>query len=88
MLSRRGNSLEPCFPEIVRCLLDLTPKRLVLDGELVVVVEEAGKPNFDRLCRRTRTKKRLDVEHAARADPAVLFVFDLLVVGNRDSLHG
>ena len=63
MLSRRGNPLEPCFPEIVRCLLDLTPKRLVLDGELVVL-DEAGKPDFDRLCRRARTKKRIDVEHA------------------------
>ena len=83
MISRRGNPLEPCFPEIVRCLLDLTPKRLVLDGELVVL-DEAGKPDFDRLCRRARTKKRLDVEHAARSDPAALFVFDLLVVGNRD----
>jgi len=56
---------------------------LVLDGELVVL-DATGKPDFDRLCRRARTKKRLDVEHAARSDPAALFVFDLLVVGNRD----
>ena len=43
LFTRRGNPLETCFPEIVRCLLDLTPKRLVLDGELVVL-DEAGKP--------------------------------------------
>jgi bifunctional non-homologous end joining protein LigD len=34
LLSRRGNDLAPCFPEIVACLGELPD--VVLDGELVV----------------------------------------------------
>lgn len=35
LLSRRGNDLAPCFPEITACLMDLPD--MVADGELVVL---------------------------------------------------
>src|SRR4051812_5857933 len=54
ILSRRGNDLSASFPEIVACLRMLP--ELVLDGELVVLDQE-GKPQFERLSRRARMKK-------------------------------
>jgi bifunctional non-homologous end joining protein LigD len=41
LLSRRGNDLSVCFPEIVECLRDLPDS--VLDGELVVLDDQGGQ---------------------------------------------
>ena len=81
VLSRRGNDLSGCFPEIVACLGALP--ELVLDGELVVL-DERGKPQFERLRRRALLKKPTSVEQAAQSEPAAIFAFDLLVLRGRD----
>ena len=81
LLSRRGNDLADCFPEIVACLRDLP--HMVLDGELVVL-DKQGKPDFERLRRRALIKKSLNVEHAARAEPAAVFAFDVLLCRGKD----
>jgi bifunctional non-homologous end joining protein LigD len=87
LLSRRGNDLTPAFPEIVACLLEWSGPAaspdVVLDGELVVL-DDTGKPDFERLRRRALLKKRPSIEYAAKADPAALFAFDVLVVGGKD----
>jgi ATP-dependent DNA ligase len=49
-----------------------------------VVLDEAGKPDFERLRRRALLKKSISIKHAARADPAALFAFDVLVIGGKD----
>jgi bifunctional non-homologous end joining protein LigD len=81
LLSRRGNDLSACFPEIVACLRELPD--IVLDGELLVLDDE-GKPDFERLRRRALLKKPISVSYAARSDPSVLFAFDLLTLRGRD----
>ena len=81
LLSRRGNDLAACFPEIVECLHALPS--MALDGELVVL-DDTGKSDFERLRRRALLKKRISVEHAARQEPAVLFVFDILSLRGKD----
>lgn len=81
LLSRRGNELAPCFPEIVASLDELPD--LVLDGELCVL-DDQGKPQFERLSRRARMKRSVNVEAAARAEPAVLFAFDILSLRGKD----
>jgi bifunctional non-homologous end joining protein LigD len=81
VLSRRGNDLAHCFPEIVACLRVLPD--LVLDGELVVL-DEHGKPQFERLRRRALLKKHTSVEHAASVEPAAIFAFDILSLRGKD----
>lgn len=74
LLSRRGNDMIGCFPEIAACLLELPD--LVIDGELVLL-DAKGRPQFERL-RRRLALKRFSIDHAARAEPAAIFAFDLL----------
>jgi bifunctional non-homologous end joining protein LigD len=81
LLSRRGNDLLPCFPEIDECLRELPD--IVFDGELVVL-DDQGKPQFERLRRRALLKKGARVEQAARLDAAVLFAFDILSLRGKD----
>ncbi len=81
LLSRRGNDLLPCFPEIAACLRELPD--IVLDGELVVL-DEQGKSQFDKVSRRARTRKPISVEAAMRRDPAVVFAFDVLSLRGKE----
>jgi bifunctional non-homologous end joining protein LigD len=81
LVSRRGNNFAHRFPEITAALVELP--EVVLDGELVVLDAE-GRPLFDQLSWRSRLKKQISIEHAARTRPAVLFAFDLLELDRED----
>jgi len=77
VLSRNGNDLSACFPEIVQALKALPFERLVLDGELVAL-DEQGRPNFQRLQQRAQLRRALDIRHAAVDCPVTFYAFDLL----------
>ena len=77
VLSRNGNDLSACFPEIVQALKALPFERLVLDGELVAL-DEHGRPNFQRLQQRAQLRRALDIRHAAVDCPVTFYAFDLL----------
>jgi bifunctional non-homologous end joining protein LigD len=83
LLSRNGNDLSPCFPEIVQALRALPFDRLVLDGELVAL-DEQGRPNFQRLQQRAQLRRGLDIRHASVECPVTYFAFDLLGFGEFD----
>jgi bifunctional non-homologous end joining protein LigD len=76
LLTRDGNDLARCFPEVVLEFRNL-PGEVVLDGELVVL-DERGRPQFERLCRRARMSRGLSVMDASKRDPAALLAFDIL----------
>lgn len=81
LVSRNGTDLLRCFPEIGEQLRELPP--LVLDGELVIL-DEKGHPQFGRLRRRFAMTRSATIERFAITDPAVLFAFDILTIGDRD----
>jgi bifunctional non-homologous end joining protein LigD len=81
LISRRGNDLSPRFPEIIECLLELP--ECVLDAELVML-DDKGRPHFERLRRRAMMRKEISIRNAAQWEPAVLFVFDMLSVRGKD----
>lgn len=74
--SKSGQPLERYFPELVAAVLALEPRKMVLDGEIIVPVE--GSLSFDDLLQRIHPAesriRKLSVERAAQ-----LIVFDLLV---------
>lgn len=78
---KSGHDATKVFPELVREVAAMPFQGLILDGE-AVVLDESGKPNFQRLQRRgLRTRpitRSTDAAHAAAMAPATLFVFDLL----------
>lgn len=83
LISRNGNDLTASFPEVARALEALPFDRLVLDGE-VVVHDDRGIPSFQRLQRRARLSRPLDIDRAAVELPATLYVFDCLGLADRD----
>jgi bifunctional non-homologous end joining protein LigD len=82
LLSRSGRSLAKTFPEVIEALAML-PSSAVLDGELVVS-DEKGHPAFERVRRRAVMARAMRIADAARLEPAVLCVFDVLSVGGKE----
>jgi ATP-dependent DNA ligase len=81
LVSRRGNDFADRFPEIASELVALP--ELVLDSELVLL-DQHDHALFDQLSWRSRLKRPMSIEHAARTEPAVVFAFDLLELKGRD----
>lgn len=74
--SKSGQPLTRYFPEIVDAVAAIPAKRFVLDGEIVVPVEEGL--SFDALLLRIHPAESR-IRKLAADTPAVLLVFDLLV---------
>jgi ATP-dependent DNA ligase len=79
--SRNGRPMNRYFPEVVDDFLALPSERVVLDGELIVVVD--GIQEFDLLGQRIHPA-RSRVERLAQETPAAFVAFDLLA--ERDEL--
>jgi bifunctional non-homologous end joining protein LigD len=76
LLYRSGHDATDLFPDLARAVAAL-PFSLVMDGE-AVVLDPTGRPDFGRLQRRGLLSRRADALKAALADPATLYLFDLL----------
>jgi bifunctional non-homologous end joining protein LigD len=80
---RSGGNATATFPDVVRALTALPYGSLVLDGE-VVVLDDQAHPSFSLLQRRAQLSRRIDIERSAVELPAIYFVFDLLALGDHD----
>jgi bifunctional non-homologous end joining protein LigD len=80
---RRGADSTKIFPDIARAIVKLPFERFVLDGEVVVLDEEA-RPSFQRLQKRVQLTRVQDIERAAVVHPATYYAFDLLAFGEFD----
>jgi bifunctional non-homologous end joining protein LigD len=70
--SRSGAPMHDWLPELAVLGQALPGRRLILDGEVVALAH--GRPSFEALQQRMRTRRR----PGAGAAPAMLLVFDLL----------
>jgi ATP-dependent DNA ligase len=77
--SRKGRPMNRYFPEVADKVRSLPNERLVLDGELVIVVD--GVQEFDLLSQRIHPAESR-VERLARETPAAFVAFDLLAEGD------
>jgi ATP-dependent DNA ligase len=77
--SRNGRPMNRYFPDVVEQVLELSSERLVLDGEMIVVVE--GVQEFDLLSQRIHPAASR-VERLRQETPAELVAFDLLAEGD------
>ena len=77
--SRNGKPMNRYFPDVVEQVLELPHDRLVLDGEMMVVVD--GVQEFDLLSQRIHPAASR-VERLREETPAELVAFDLLAEGD------
>jgi ATP-dependent DNA ligase len=82
--SRNGRPMNRYFPDVVEQVAKLPGGRLVLDGEMVVIVK--GVQEFDLLSQRIHPAASR-VERLARETPAQFVAFDLLAEGARALLE-
>jgi len=78
--SRNGRPMNRYFPEVVEQVLSLPSERLVLDGEMIVVVD--GIQEFDLLGQRIHPAASR-VEMLSKKTPAAFVAFDLLADGDQ-----
>jgi ATP-dependent DNA ligase len=81
--SRNGRPMNRYFPDVVEQVGAMPADRVVLDGEMVVVVD--GVQEFDLLSQRIHPAASR-VEMLARETPAAFVAFDLLAEGRRKLL--
>lgn len=84
LLYRRGGDATAAFPEIARAVATLPFDSFVLDGE-ISVPDEQGRPSFSRLQERYALRRHAEIDRASFERPAVLWVFDVLGVGEHDT---
>jgi ATP-dependent DNA ligase len=77
--SRNGKPMNRYFPEVLEQIATLDADRVVLDGELIVVVD--GIQEFDLLGQRIHPAKSR-VEMLAKEYPAAFVAFDVLADGD------
>jgi bifunctional non-homologous end joining protein LigD len=77
LVYRKGSDATAIYPEIARALQELPLGDVVIDGE-VVVLDEEGRPSFQRLQRRAQQRRTPDVQRSARELPATFCAFDLV----------
>lgn len=74
--SRRDLDLRPRFPDLD--FLEALPAGTILDGEIVAL--EDGRPNFELLLGRERTRSGAQIDRLARTRPVLFVAFDILFV--------
>src|SRR5258706_2491815 len=80
---RRGSEAARVYPDLASALRALPAEHVVLDGE-IGVLDESGRPSFQRLQKRALLTAPRDLERAAQELPATLFCFDLLAFEDWD----
>jgi bifunctional non-homologous end joining protein LigD len=83
LYGRSGQDTTSRYPEVAHALRALAIDRFVIDGE-IVVLDDAGKPSFQRLQPRMALTDRREIEMAAAQRPAVGVFFDCLMLDDRD----
>ena len=72
--TRHGHEVSARFPELQEVSI---PSGTVLDGELIVI-DEQGRPDFERVMKRLQARSPKKIEHLARDLPVQYVVFDIL----------
>lgn len=80
---RSGTNVTALYPEVGRALSRFALRDFIVDGE-VVVLDDNGRPRFQRLQKRSRLSRTADIAQASVNLPVVFYVFDVLQLLGRD----
>jgi bifunctional non-homologous end joining protein LigD len=85
LISRNGRDVTASYPE-AQSLADAVGEGAVLDGE-IVAMDDAGRPDFERLQSRMHVTDRARVRVLRTAVPVHYLLFDVLMLGGHRLLH-
>ncbi len=80
---RSGIDATKWYPDLEAAVRSLPFDQFVIDAE-VVVFDDEGKPDFNRLQHRTMLQRTTDIMRAMYRHPAALAIFDLLAFNGYD----
>ncbi|MEW6593007.1 MAG: ATP-dependent DNA ligase [Candidatus Hadarchaeota archaeon] len=82
LFTRRMEDYTNMFPDILGALKrSLTPRRTIVDGELVAIDKKTGKPMpFQEVLKRRR---KYEIGEAAKQIPVQIYLFDVLLVDDK-----
>jgi len=83
IVGRSGRSETARYPELSALPRSVSARQAVIDGE-IVVLDDRGRPSFERLQSRINIARDKDVERAASENPATFVAFDLLTLDQRN----
>ncbi len=83
LVGRSGRDETARYPELGVLARALHGHSAVVDGEIVVVNDD-GRPSFERLQSRINVGRDADVRRAMRENPVTYVVFDILELDGRD----
>ncbi len=83
IVGRSGRQETTRYPELHALPRYVSAKQSVLDGE-IVVLDEQGRPSFERLQSRINVVREADVGRAAAENPATFVAFDIVHLDGRD----
>lgn len=80
---RKGNDITVSYPELASLHDSIAARSAIIDGE-VTVLDEKGKPSFNRIQPRIMAVDAGAIAKHLVSRPAVFFAFDLLYLDGRD----
>src|SRR5205809_7870301 len=83
LITRNGNDYSAAFPELIRPIAALPYSSLMMEGELVIL-DEQGRPSFQRLQNRARLGRAPETRHASVETRGTLYLFALMAVAGFD----
>ncbi|MDQ6856510.1 MAG: DNA ligase D [Candidatus Dormibacteraeota bacterium] len=86
LVGRSGRDETARYPELKALARALHGHTAVVDGEIVVMNDD-GRPSFERLQSRINVGRESDVRRAMRDNPATYVVFDILKLDGRDLMQ-
>ena len=85
IVGRNGRDETSRYPELRALPAHVRARAGIVDGE-IVVLDEAGRPSFERLQSRINVTRQADIDRGAREFPVVFAAFDILELDGRDLL--
>lgn len=83
VFTKKGRERTEFYPEVQHCLRLTNAKQAVLDGE-IIVLDESGRPSFERVMTREKLHTPSKLTIYMRRYPICYMIFDLLYLNGED----
>lgn len=84
--SRNGNDITHKYPELLDVSTSFRATNGLFDGE-IVVLDETGKPQFERVINRLKTSGEAAIKRLSKTKPVYCYVFDCIYLDGRSLVN-